>query len=118
MSTRPGIYGLKDLKISVMATVPPVEAPTAITLSVVSLSPFSGWEKSSEETESSGFFKEATRAAAAPRTLAIISDLSLFIPSRNPIDGLAIKSTAPRESALRAISLLVLVQELIITTGL
>ena len=110
--TIPGIFAGSLVKTSLMASVPPVDAPIAITLSVVSLR---------AEYESLGSLVCGlalwTFAFAAAFTFSIISAFISSIPSYMFECGFGTKSTAPASKASSVVLAPFWVSEETITTG-
>src|SRR3990167_3021745 len=121
--TTPGESAGNRIKISLIASVPPVDAPININFSVemrpIAIGALLRFDNCSAPTRS-----EATRgifwifAAAATRILSTILVASSLIPSTKPIRGLATKSTAPNSNAFIVTSAPRSVSVEIITTGM
>ncbi len=101
-TTMPGASAGRAVSTSRSASVPPVEAPRAITLWVASKR--SGPAGGRARTAAGAGFGARTRAWAAASTLATSSSASSMVPSRTSIRGLVTKSTAPSSRARSVVS--------------
>ncbi len=116
--TMPGVSAGSGTRNSRSASVPPVEAPTAMTLCVLLRSARGALTGGRGAAPAAGAASGRTRAAAATFTLWMISAASSTVPAATSTLGLLTKSMAPSSSARRVVSQPRSVSDETISTGI